>query len=182
MGKIGQLKTDKSIEHAMREIKDWLNLLGVNGLTINTNYDARANIALLRFRYKDKEYEFRSTKQANCRLNMHGIARVMEYKVRAYLMGIEDFEKSMRSYLAIENKMDNSSNINPIIEEDEKYFVILGISKLASNDEIKNRYKLLTKSFHPDMALSIEAKAEFEKKFSEINMAYTEIKKIRGIN
>ena len=47
-------------------------------------------------------------------------------------------------------------------------------------DEIEKVYKKLAKAFHPDMALSEEAKKEFEKRFGEINQAYSEIKKERG--
>lgn len=180
MSKIGQLNTTKPIEWAMREIRDWLSKLDINGMTINTNYDARMNIALLKFRYKEKDYEFRSTKQSNCRLNMWGIARVMEYKVRASLMGIEDFEKSMNAYVAIEDKSGINQNYIQT-SQNEKAYIILGISPISSNEEIKKRYYELVKTFHPDMTLSKEAKAEFEKRISEINSAYTEIKKERGL-
>lgn len=180
MTKLGQLKTSESIEKAIKIIRDWLDKLNINGLTINTNYDARTNVALLRFTYKEKNYEFRSTKQSNCRLNMWGIARVMEYKVRSHIMGIEDFSKSMEAYLQIENKSGipnefNQSNIN------DKNYVILGISPIASNEEIKKKWLELSKTFHPDMALSTGAKEEFNKRITEINVAYTEIKKERGL-
>jgi DnaJ-domain-containing protein 1 len=180
MGKLGQLNTSQSIESAIRTVREWLSKLNINGLTINTNYDARLNVALVRFRYKEKEYEFRSNKQANCRLNMHGIARVMEFKVRSHIMGIEEFEKSMTAYIAIEDKSGMQNN-NISISSNEKVYSVLGINSLASNEEIKIKYKYLVKSFHPDMALSEEAKKEFEKRFSEINEAYTQIKKERGL-
>jgi len=178
MSKIGQLNTSKPIESAMREIRDWLQKLDVSGLNIQTNYDAKINVALVKFKYKNKDYEFRSTQQRNCRLNMHGIARVMEFKVRASLMGIEDFESSMKSYIAIENKSSFTSS-QPV--ENEMDYVKLGVSPLASNEEIKEKYRKLCKSFHPDMALSEEAKKEFEKRFSEINEAWTSIQKDRGL-
>jgi DnaJ-domain-containing protein 1 len=178
MTTLGQLRTSEPIEKAMRTIRDWLSKLNINGLTINTNYDARQNVAVLRFKYQDKDYEFRSTKQSNCRLNMWGIAKIMEYKVRSQIMGIEDFSKSMVAYLQLENKSGTeniSSNIN------DRNYVILGISPLASNEEIKKKWQDLAKTFHPDMALSEGAKEEFNRRISEINVAYTEIKKERGI-
>lgn len=182
MGNIGQLRTEDSIDKAMRTIREWLERLGISGLNIQTQYDAKQNIALVKFRYKNKDYEFRSTKQTNCRLNMHGIARVMEFKVRASIMGIEDFETSMKSYLQIENKSGITSEHQ--VTGNEINYIKLGITSLASNDEIKKRYNLLMKSYHPDMIESInsdEAKKEFQKKASEINEAYTEIKKERGL-
>jgi len=58
---------------------------------------------------------------------------------------------------------------------------VLGIKRSSSNEEIKARYKTLIKSFHPDMAVSKEAKMVFEEKMKEINAAYAEIKREKGI-
>ncbi len=174
MTKIGELRTEKSIESAIKEIKKWLSLIGIYGADIR--YDAKSNIAVLKLKYNDKDYEFRSINQKNCRLNMWGIARVIEFKVRSHLMGIEDFGASMESYKLLVGEVEPmqwSGSINEI------NYVRLGISSLASNDEIRKRYKQLMKSFHPDMALSVEAKKEFQKRAAEINQAYAEIKKER---
>lgn len=179
MGNLGQLRTDKSIENAMREIRDWLFKLKISGLNLLTNYDPRLNIAVLSFKYNDKAYEFRSTKQKNCRLNMHAIARVMESKVRAHLMGIEDFDKSMVAYLQLEDHSGASQA--QAMPANERNYVKLGISALASNEELQAHYKKLCRTFHPDMALSEYAKEEFQKRMAEINEAWAEIKKERGL-
>lgn len=179
MTTIGQLRTGEPIEKAMRIIRDWLNKLGVDGLSINTSYSSANNIAVLKFRYKNKDYEFRSTKQSSCRLNMHGIARVMEYKVRASIMGIEDFETSMKSYLQIENKSSFTSSQQ--YNAEDRYYEILGANRKMSNEELKKIYNKQMMTYHPDMTNSEEAKKEFEKRTSSINEAYTEIKKERGL-
>jgi len=176
---IGQLRTGEPIEKAMREIKDWLSKVQISGLNLIMQWDARMNVAVIKFKKNNQSYEFRSTKQGNCRLNMWGIARVMEFKVRASLMGIEEFEKAMSPYLAIENKSSTPQPTN--IPQNEMNYAILGISPLSSNEEIQKRYKELMKTFHPDMALSGEAKKEFEKRTSAINQAYTEIRQEREI-
>ena len=177
MTKIGELRTEKSIESAIKETKKWLSLIAVDEFDIDIMYDVRSNSAALMFKYKDKDYEFHSTNQKNCRLNMWGIARVMEFKVRAQLMKIEDFGASMESYKLLEGRVEfqTQKSIN------EVNYIRLGISPLASNDEIRKKYRQLMKSFHPDMALSTEAKKEFEKRTTEINQAYAEIKKERGM-
>lgn len=175
---IGHLTTNKSIEHAMREIKDWLAKVNVSGLNLILQYDPRLNIAVAKFKLKGKDYEFRSTSQSNCRLNMHAIARVMEFKVRAHLMGIEKFDTSMSPYLRLEGPA--SAPVQPQ-STNEKAYVVLGISPLASNDELQVKYKSLMRSFHPDMALSNEAKKEFEKRAAEINEAWAIIKQERGL-
>ncbi|MDD5615000.1 MAG: J domain-containing protein [Candidatus Methanoperedens sp.] len=174
---IGRMATTKSIEAAMKEITRWLGMIGINGLEIDIRHDAASNVALLRFKYKGKEYEFRSTRQSNCRLNMWGIARVMEYKVRSQLMGIENFADSMAKYeLRLEGCVEPQKR-----DVNELNYVILGISPLASNPELQAKYKTLMKTFHPDMVLSEETKKEFERKAAEINKAWDEIKKERGI-
>ncbi len=178
--KLGQLKTTKRVEQAIREIRDWLDKIGIHGLGIDTRYDASQNIALASFSYEGKRYEFRSTNQVNCRLNMWAIARVMEYKVRSHIMGIENFEKSMRAYLLLEASEEAMKGSPPMTAESKDY-VVLGIGELASNQELKSNYKKLAKAWHPDMAGSDEAKKSFEDKFAEINAAWNRIKKARGI-
>ena len=142
---LGQITTTKPIENAVREIRDWLDRININGLDVNTRWDAKNNIALVQLKYKNANYEFRSTNQHNCRLNMYAIARVMEFKVRAHLMEIEKFDKSMQAYLAIENKSSYQNPFNQI-SADEKNYAVLGLNSLASNEEIKNAYKSLALS------------------------------------
>ncbi len=52
------------------------------------------------------------------------------------------------------------------------YYKILGVSKDASQDEIKKAYKKLAKKYHPDLNKSKEA----EERFKEINKAYETLK------
>lgn len=178
MTAVGTLQTGKSIEKAMKEITEWLSKIGVNGLDVDLRYDARTNVAMLKFTYKGKPYEFRSTRQTNCRLNMWGIARVIEWRVRGQLMGIEDFGESMFRY-KLEGKVEPLAAAVPLANE--MNYVKLGISPLASNAQIIARHRELMKTFHPDMVNSSEAKKEFERRAAEINQAYNEIKKERGI-
>src|SRR5438552_9455461 len=103
------------------------------------------NDALLKFKYNGKNYEYRSTSQKNSRLNMHAIARVMEFKVRAQLMGIEKFDVSMSPYLALTSKQDVPTD-EPINLVDP--YAVLGISRLASNEEVELCYKRLAKAWH----------------------------------
>lgn len=49
------------------------------------------------------------------------------------------------------------------------YFEILGVSKDASEEEIKKAYKKLAKKYHPDVSQEKDA----EKKFKEIQEAYS---------
>ncbi|MCX7759038.1 MAG: molecular chaperone DnaJ [bacterium] len=49
------------------------------------------------------------------------------------------------------------------------YYEVLGVSRNASEEEIKTAYRKLAKTYHPDVA---ENKEEAEKKFKEINEAF----------
>ncbi|MEN3015152.1 MAG: molecular chaperone DnaJ [bacterium] len=49
------------------------------------------------------------------------------------------------------------------------YYEILGVSRDATDEEIKNAYRRLAKIYHPDVA---QNKEEAEKKFKEINEAF----------
>lgn len=48
-------------------------------------------------------------------------------------------------------------------------YTVLGVSKTASDDEIKSAYRALAKKFHPDLN---PGKKDIEAKFKEINAAY----------
>ena len=50
------------------------------------------------------------------------------------------------------------------------YYDILGVSKSASEDDIKRAYRKLARKYHPD--LNKDNPKEAEEKFKEVNEAY----------
>ena len=50
------------------------------------------------------------------------------------------------------------------------YYEVLGVSKTASEDEIKKAYRQLAKKYHPDA--NPDNKKEAEAKFKEVSEAY----------
>jgi DnaJ like chaperone protein len=78
----------------------------------------------------------------------------------------------------------SAAMFNPGHNLDASYSV-LGISKSASDDEVKNAYRKLAKEYHPDVLASKGMSGEFqtfaEDKMKSINGAYDEVKRARGM-
>ena len=56
---------------------------------------------------------------------------------------------------------------------------VLGVSRNASEEEIKKAYKALSRRYHPDANVNNQNKAQAEEKFKEIQAAYQQIMKER---
>ena len=67
----------------------------------------------------------------------------------------------------------------------DQAYTLLGITKDASNDELKRAYRALVKQYHPDIIKAQGASEDYIQvataKVQEINSAYEMIKKQRGI-
>lgn len=58
-------------------------------------------------------------------------------------------------------------------------YSILGVSRDASDEEIKKAYRKLSRKYHPDANINNPNKAEAEEKFKEVQQAYEQIMKER---
>jgi molecular chaperone DnaJ len=54
-------------------------------------------------------------------------------------------------------------------------YLVLGVSRNASDEEIKKAYRALCRKYHPDANINNPNKAEAEEKFKEVGEAYTRI-------
>ena len=54
-------------------------------------------------------------------------------------------------------------------------YQVLGITRSASQDEIKKAYRTLSRKYHPDANINNPNKAQAEEKFKEIQQAYDQI-------
>jgi DnaJ like chaperone protein len=71
------------------------------------------------------------------------------------------------------------------VRPNDRYYAVLGVTKSDSDDKIKSRYRKLVMEYHPDKIVSKGLPEEFtrfaEEKFKDIQQAYDEIKKERGV-
>ena len=58
-------------------------------------------------------------------------------------------------------------------------YSVLGVSRNASEEEIKKAYKKLSRMYHPDANINNPNKEQAEEKFKEIQAAYQQIMKER---
>lgn len=58
-------------------------------------------------------------------------------------------------------------------------YQVLGVSRSATEEEIKKAYKALSRKYHPDANINNPNKDQAEEKFKEIQAAYTQIMKER---
>ena len=58
-------------------------------------------------------------------------------------------------------------------------YSVLGVSRDASEEEIKKAYKILSRKYHPDANINNPNKDQAEEKFKEIQAAYQQIMKER---
>ena len=56
-------------------------------------------------------------------------------------------------------------------------YSVLGISRDASDEEIKKAYRKLSRKYHPDANINNPNKAQAEEKFKEVQQAYEQIMK-----
>jgi DnaJ like chaperone protein len=85
-------------------------------------------------------------------------------------------------YLGI-SSTDSGSIKNMFVKTTDSAYIILGVNKNATNEEIKKAYRSLAVKYHPDKVsyLGEDIKNKAKEKFQQINEAYETIKKERGM-
>jgi DnaJ like chaperone protein len=128
----------------------------------------------------------------------HQISRYMDYSSRLqllhYLFGIalsdghvdsKEIEviQSISGYLRLSNA-DYSSVKAMFVKDTDSAYKILEIEPNATNEEVKKAYKKMAVKYHPDKVshLGEDVRKAAEEKFQNLNAAYNEIKKQRGIH
>lgn len=72
------------------------------------------------------------------------------------------------------------------VADEENPYEVLGVSRDATDKEVRNAYRRIVKDFHPDKLVAKGVPEEFRKlgtkKTSEANIAYDQIKKERSLS
>jgi DnaJ like chaperone protein len=85
-------------------------------------------------------------------------------------------------YLGI-SSADSGSIKNMFVKSTDSAYIILGVNRNATNEEIKKAYRSLAVKYHPDKVsyLGEDIKNKAKEKFQQINEAYEAVKKERGM-
>lgn len=137
-------------------------------------------LAIIRFKWKENNYEFRyKSKNASEALSKlsWSLCRIIDCDIR----GILPFSKTGKDYLSLPAP-EGFKQQNPVDSINSEWFAVLGCNSNFSNEEIKKQFHSLAGMYHPDRALSSDDKPFYEKKMSELNRAYSEIKKVSGFD
>ncbi|MDE7210137.1 MAG: DnaJ domain-containing protein, partial [Lachnospiraceae bacterium] len=59
-------------------------------------------------------------------------------------------------------------------------YQVLGVSRDASEDEIKKAYRALSRKYHPDANVNNPNRAQAEERFKQVQQAYDQIMKERS--
>lgn len=97
---------------------------------------------------------------------------------------INNFENTHSKFYYYKSNFNSSNFRNDFfksgmnIENKSKYYLILGVTEEASQEEIKKAYKTLAKKYHPDVhhGKSEEEIKKNENKFRQVTEAYEKLK------
>ncbi len=180
----GEVSTEKDPRDTRHEIEDLLGEMGIPVEDTQISWDRNTGSALLRFKYKGKWYENRSSKQKQLRNNVRALRIFINNKILSHKRGIEDFGLAMSPYLQLPGATSDAPEQSQmyIPPEEQKAFGVLGLSDpFVSNEEIEKKYKILAKMYHPDRAFDEETKKVMSERMVELNGAYEILKKSRDI-
>jgi len=124
----------------------------------------------------------------------HNVSHPQRLQLMHYLFGVANADNVIHSaerrllhtisgYLRINARDFNT--ISALYDKKEVYdpYKVMGITKNASLDEIKKAYRSLARKYHPDKVASqgeTHRKAA-EEKFKQVQKAYSEIKRLKGM-
>lgn len=142
--------------------------------------DRISGTAILWFHQKNgKDVEIRCSSQRTPSSNLAAVIIWLKSRVINVERGIETIDNAFSGYLKLTGSTDiRYASGNGIFNQEERLALkTLDLNENATLSEIEDKYKLLIKTWHPDRAIDIEHKKAMDDKTSEINSAYSLLKK-----
>lgn len=155
-----------------RTLKTKLTLWGA-GLT-QMNSDTVSGSAIVGFTHKNTPYLFRyNTPKNSATSNLNTLCFSLCALINLDIRGIFPFEKTGHEYIALPG-----GTAAPAPYSDYSLFEL---PSTCTDTELKTRYYVMLQTLHPDRSLSEEQRKYMEAKTSELNVAYANLKKQRGM-
>ena len=106
------------------------------------------------------------------------------YFIKSKVINKDEADENDQQYQKNQRKAGSGGRFfQQFFSQTSNPFFILGIENSASNEEVKQAYRDLVKKYHPDrmMQESEQCRKENMERVQEVNEAYEQIKKLRGI-
>ncbi|HOK40485.1 MAG TPA: TerB family tellurite resistance protein [bacterium] len=129
-------------------------------------------------------YEFKKFSNPYLNIELINVLFRIAFADEKFVPAEENYIRRVAKILEI-SETEYESIKSQFIKEKDKYYKILGLTKEATNEEIKAKYRELITQYHPDKIMAKGLPEDFvefaNQRLKAINEAYDKIKKERNI-
>jgi len=144
--------TKRTADQLKRDVRNWLSRIGAQPADIIINL--ANDKARIEYTIHQITYQFSSHLQKNASHNLAAIEQFLHYRVLGIERGIETSEQAFAGYEALPDFSDGKLG-DP--------YLIFGFKKKVPIDEVRKKFKLLAKQYHPDINPNKQTHTEFNR-------------------
>ncbi len=148
--KFKKIETKRTAEQLKRDVRNWLTRIGVQQPDIKINLAEEC--ARVEYTINRIVYNFSSMLQRNASNNLAAIEQFLHYRVLGIERGIETTEQAFAGYEALPDYSNGKI---------EDPYLVFGFREKVSIEEIRKKYKILAKRYHPDVNPDEKSQKEF---------------------